>query len=230
MGDERNLEAFIPSVLDDAGLSPAEFRVFCRIKRRGECTEGVPKMALGCKLHPDTIWEALSRLVDLNMITRTPRPGASTIFRTLPPADWKIPTGKGGAAEKEGRPSKPVTPHRKRGGDYPPEKKGHKGNPIEGNPIKAIPLNRPVASNLDGASPTIKGQRIVELMERCRTIFGDVEMKRPDCHRRWLDRATTDWGKLVSVLNDTAAEMKERGLTNPAAWAEKMWQDFASRN
>lgn len=69
MGDEpKQLEAFIPSVLDEAGLSPAEFRVFCRIKRRGECTEGVPKMAVGCKLHPDTIWEALSRFVELNMV------------------------------------------------------------------------------------------------------------------------------------------------------------------
>lgn len=225
MGDN---DSFIHSSLDDAGLSAAEFRVFCRIKRRGECTESVPNMATGCRLHPDTVWESISRLIELRMIVRTPRTGKTSIYQVLSPDQWQTPTGNGGVSETKGRPSKPGDPHRKRRGNHPPETEGHKVTPIEVTPFKAIPIIKPVAPNPKTVTLTMQGRRTQELMVRCKQVFGDAEMQHN--HSAWYERARDNWDKLDAVLRDVSDKMKREQLKNPAAFAETLWAAWPSRN
>lgn len=106
--------SFIHSSLDDSGLDTSAFRVLCRIIRRGDCVESVDNMALGCRLHPDTVWDSLKRLIDHGMVSRIPRPGRPTLYRVTPDSEWKsAPTGNEGAPESKGYPSKPGGTHRK---------------------------------------------------------------------------------------------------------------------
>lgn len=142
--------AFIHSALDDYGLSMAQFRLFCHLSRRGaDCYESVPHMAKACRMNDDTAWEALKFLEARRLIGRTRRPGHSSLLNVNPvmlwlPPDgkpWPLspPTGKEGAGWNDvnaAHPSDSAGCHRKRGGDHPPEKRGHKGNPIEGHPEK----------------------------------------------------------------------------------------------
>lgn len=127
---------FIPAKLDDAGLTAAQFRIVARIARRGDCNESVPKMARGCRLDKGTVWAALSALLDLKFITKTSRPGRSTLYKVASSELWSAPTRNGHPPEKTGRVAKPDDTHPKRQGDHPPEKTGHKGYPFEGNPMK----------------------------------------------------------------------------------------------
>jgi hypothetical protein len=104
--ESGNVSAFIPAALDDLGLTASEFRVACRIARRGRCTESVPNMAAGCRLHPDTVQACLKNLVRLGVISKTERAGASSIYAMTATAEW------------------PSTPP---GKEYPPETEGDKG-------------------------------------------------------------------------------------------------------
>lgn len=122
---------FIPAWLDDAGLSAAEFRVFCRISRRGDCHESVANIAKGCRLHPDTISESvIPALIDRGLITKENRPGFTSVLRVVsePPTRNEYPP------ETEGQVSKPGAPSPKRRGSHPPETEGDKGNPFKGIP------------------------------------------------------------------------------------------------
>lgn len=89
--DERSLPVFIHSELDDFGLSPIEFRVYCRIARRagrGECIESIANMAQGCKVSEASIKRALKLLHDHKLVIREPRPGYTTIYRLTDPHHW----------------------------------------------------------------------------------------------------------------------------------------------
>jgi len=120
---------FVPAWLDDAGLSASEFRVLCRVARRGDCTESGPNIAKGCKLHPDTAWDALKSLEAQGLITKEKRHGKTGVFRVQPPT--VAPSGIGGVAESEGHPLKPGGTQRKEGGTHLAESEGHKGSPIK---------------------------------------------------------------------------------------------------
>jgi hypothetical protein len=73
----------------------------------------------------------------------------------------------------------------------------------------------------------LKNPQLVELMDLCREVLGKQEMELR--HKRWLERAEQHPDKLRRVLNDTRNKAKEDGLDNPAAWAEKMWKEFAPK-
>lgn len=126
---------YIDATVDEADMSPSEFRVFAHIARRGECYEAPENMAVWLRLHPDTIWAALKVLTLRRMILRTKRPGQTTLFKINHNSNQWLPTGKKGAPEKKGH-RKPSARRRKRRGDRSPEKKGHKVHPIEVHPIK----------------------------------------------------------------------------------------------
>lgn len=129
---------FIHSVLDDYGLTQAQFRVFCRIARRGECNESAPNIARGCKMNQDTVWDAISFLEAHCLITRKHRPGHTSILTINPVSQWATPGGKQGVTEKRGHPRNSATGYPKTGDTHPAENEGHKGNPSEGNPNKGI--------------------------------------------------------------------------------------------
>ena len=99
----RTSAAFIRAELDDYGLTASQFRVFCRIARRGHCYESVAKIAKGCRLNPDTVSAALTFLCERRLISKTKRPGQTSSLTINPPAMWE-PGGFEGVGGKEGCP------------------------------------------------------------------------------------------------------------------------------
>lgn len=82
--DARDLGAFIPAALDDMGLDPYAFRVYCRLCRRagtGHAFESVPNMATACGIADRTVQRALRRLEELGLIHAQHVAGKSTVYR-----------------------------------------------------------------------------------------------------------------------------------------------------
>ena len=100
--DAEPLPLFVHGAVDDYGFSLAEFRVLCAIARRGECYEGVPRLARRCRINRDTAWAALKVLTACGCIQRQARFGRTTLLRLNPLSQWR-PGGKGGSAGKRGR-------------------------------------------------------------------------------------------------------------------------------
>jgi DNA-binding MarR family transcriptional regulator len=88
VNDEREPRKKIPPViipgwLDDAGLRPSVFRVYCRVQRRGDCFEGLENIAEACHLRRVTVQTALKELVRIGLITAEFRSGKQTIYRAV---------------------------------------------------------------------------------------------------------------------------------------------------
>jgi hypothetical protein len=211
-------DTFIHSALDEAGLSPAEFRVFCHVSRRagenGRCYAAIESFADVCRLSLPTVRKALRSLSAQGFISQTRRDGQTTIYKPTPLADWK-PYAKVAPLQKEDRGSVVLHPTPAKAVEATPVKRRPLSISPEGDPSKAIPI-KPVALTRDG-------KRTLELMEQCREVFGDEEMKRPECRKRWLGRADAKPKKLQAVLDDVAQEKRLRVLDNPAAFAETLW-------
>ncbi len=94
MSDSHTQEVrlpFIPGHLDDLGLTPQEFRIVCRVSRRGECSESMTNIARGCGLHLKTVRRLVGRLQALKVIEVSARPGITTIIRLGSPSHWLRP-------------------------------------------------------------------------------------------------------------------------------------------
>jgi hypothetical protein len=81
----------IPAELDDAGLSPAAFRILCHLIRRGAAQESgawgsVKNMATLCKMDLERVKISLKDLIEFGWIERISRPGFTSIYRLLPQA------------------------------------------------------------------------------------------------------------------------------------------------
>lgn len=72
---------FIPSDLDDSGLSASEFRVYCHLARRDPAWASIATMSDTCRLHKKTVAAVLRTLVDRGMITKVIRPGWTNLYR-----------------------------------------------------------------------------------------------------------------------------------------------------
>lgn len=89
---------FIHSMVDDAGLTAAEFRVYCHLSRRasgGEAFPSVPSIQNHCGMSHRTVRAALRVLLGRGMIRRRDRMGTSCIFTITKPSNWI----KGGGAK-----------------------------------------------------------------------------------------------------------------------------------
>jgi len=90
--------AFIHADLDDAGLTPDEFRIYCRIRRRagadGDCYESIPSMMEACQISVRPFRAAIGELLRRNMINRIDRAGKSYVFRVTPIESWEAPVQK----------------------------------------------------------------------------------------------------------------------------------------
>lgn len=130
---------YIPATLDDAGLSPSAFRVYCRIARRWSpergCDESASNMAAACRLKRLTVFRALSELEDAKLIKRTERPGQTTRIDI-------IPVPKGAPGTERGRVPKGTTPRYPKGDGYPVPQRDHKGTPLKES-CKAQGSNEP---------------------------------------------------------------------------------------
>ena len=131
---------FVHSQLDDYGLTPPQFRVYAHIARRassGKAWPAVATIARICLLHPQTVRQALRVLVRQQFITRQLRPGRTPIYRLTPASQWQPPTEiTDNPSESDTPPSVSDATTTKRIQDYPYERNGDEGNPIEGNPTK----------------------------------------------------------------------------------------------
>lgn len=123
---------FVHSMLDDAGLSANEFRVYAHIARRagnGTAFPAVASIADVCRIHKDTVWAVLRSLEERGMVVRIARTGAANIYRLTDPKAWTNPSkagsGKEGAPETEGW----GAPENK--GCHPPEMEGYEGTPTK---------------------------------------------------------------------------------------------------
>lgn len=128
---ETAMSPFIPSWFDDARLTPAQFRVACRIARRGRCTEALNRMAEGCKLDRETVQRAINALVHLGIVTQQKRFGRTSILQF-------IPSGKGGLGYKTTQRQRRATTQRQRRANHLAALTGYKGYPsrlsIKGEP------------------------------------------------------------------------------------------------
>ena len=58
--EEASRHLYVGSAIDDAGLSPAQFRILCRVARRGICWESISNMSKSLKIGLRQIRQALS--------------------------------------------------------------------------------------------------------------------------------------------------------------------------
>ncbi|WDD30213.1 helix-turn-helix domain-containing protein (plasmid) [Nostoc sp. UHCC 0926] len=71
---------FIHSSVDDAGLTPNEFRLICHFARRGVCYSSLEKMAYVTELSVRTIQKTLKFLVEGGLVIKKPKPGHPDIY------------------------------------------------------------------------------------------------------------------------------------------------------
>ena len=70
MASDSRHGLFVGSAVDDAGLDPFAFRILCRIVRRGQCTESMPKLARRTRMGEQRCREAIQELVSLGLVER----------------------------------------------------------------------------------------------------------------------------------------------------------------
>ena len=127
MSELPPLNPLIPSWLDEAGLSPTQFRVACHIWRRGSTYSNAATIGKVCRLKRDTVFDALADLEKAGFIHRQSRPGQTTLIEPVPFG------GTGG----NGNPSRLGGHEASRlGGRDPSRLGGHKGTPTKSTPLR----------------------------------------------------------------------------------------------
>jgi len=141
---------FIPRQMDEAGLTPAQFRVVCRVARRGDCIESIPNIAAGCRLAIGTVKKVLPFLVANNVLAKEKRTGQTSIFKVNPPVKWQVaPRPKDNLGQKKSQHPKQTDTKANSQPSHPAQTTAHKGNPLEGNPVKgSLPVFEPVKRGL----------------------------------------------------------------------------------
>ena len=90
--DTGEIKVFIPAKLDDYGLKPNVFRVYCHMARRAGndgAWPAIAKIARVCRLHPQTVRKALQFLTARGFLIAKPRGGASTLYYLTPLSAWR---------------------------------------------------------------------------------------------------------------------------------------------
>lgn len=135
--DSRDdLPFMVHSDLDDLDLTPFEFRAYAHMVRRagikgGEYWESVDAGAKHCRMDAKTYRAALRSLVRRGLLTRTDRPGETSVYRITPRRSWLTPT-KSGRATESGTPTE--------NGRGTPTKSGR--TPLPKTVDKVLPLKR----------------------------------------------------------------------------------------
>ena len=129
---------FIHSALDEAGLTPSEFRIFCHVARRGECFAAIETIAEICRLSKDTVRAGLKSLAMQSFLIRQPREGQTTVHKVAPIASWN-PSHKILPLRKDSRGIKHNPTPMKRQQAHPSENMVGEVTPIEVNPTEVNP-------------------------------------------------------------------------------------------
>jgi hypothetical protein len=141
---EADFGAFIPSMLDDFGLNPFEFRVYAHISRRagggGKCWEGMQNIADLCKMNIKTTRKAIAALVAFCLIRVEFNPGATNHITLTHPSEWEKPDTptKSGMTTKTDTPTKSGRTPLPNQGVPPLPDLVDEGTPYEGTPKKDL--------------------------------------------------------------------------------------------
>lgn len=86
--------AFIPITLDDFGLTPQEFRIYCHLARRSNkaahgAWPSIASISQNCGIGTDTVRYVLECLEAFLMIERKPRKGKSDMIVLRAPSKWE---------------------------------------------------------------------------------------------------------------------------------------------
>lgn len=84
---------FVHSLLDDADLTPQQFRVYCHIARRSmtRAFPGIPSVARICRMDDKTVRNALQELCTRGMLEIQERPGKTSLYMLTAPSKWVMP-------------------------------------------------------------------------------------------------------------------------------------------
>ena len=82
MGDSM---PFIPAWFDDLGLTSRQFRIACRVARRGDCYESARAIATHCKISRNTVLAEIKTLVSLGVIAQLRSDNGRPFFRLVYP-------------------------------------------------------------------------------------------------------------------------------------------------
>lgn len=158
---------FVHAMIDEAGLSANEFRVYAHLARRagkGDAFPAVASIAEFCHIHKDTVWAVLRSLESRGMLVRISRTGASNVYRLTEPGQWTCPSDS--ATRKEGAPETEGWGVAENKGCHPPETEGH-----EVTPAKAIPLRKSKEGNPKTREPKATYPTEDEWVAYCRQTW-----------------------------------------------------------
>lgn len=138
---------FVHSSIDDANLTPAQFRVLAHLARRagrGDAYPAIESIARICLLNPKTVRECLKVLSARRMLSIKDRPGFSRLYTLTKPSIWVLDPSQLSIGVKIDDPSQ---------SDIPPPSQKDTGDPSqlsigEGNPQKVIQIKRSKSSTL----------------------------------------------------------------------------------
>jgi hypothetical protein len=92
--DSRDLGSFIPSALDDLGLTPSQFRVYCHIARRagaGVCYESHGSASTLCRMNKKTYIKSLHDLENFGLVEIERRIGTTHLVNLTSESSWVTP-------------------------------------------------------------------------------------------------------------------------------------------
>ena len=207
---------FVHSLLDDYGLRPPEFRVYCHMARRagrGQAWPKVAEIARVCRLHPQTVRKALHTLTAHQLLRREPRPGTTTLYRLTAASAWRPATRIDDNAETD-RPLSGSPVKKTQGQPY--ETNTVKGNPLEGYPQKEIqnPLSPPKGESVNNASVSLcHAEEIYEAYPR--KVGKHAALR---AIQRALAKRTFDFLLERTRLFGTTYEGEARFIPHPAKW------------
>ena len=145
---------FVHSALDDLGLTPSEFRVYCHLARRagsGVAWPSVNSMARTCRLSPKTVRSALKSLTAQHLLTREEKAGSPTRYRITRPSEWR----------PNSDPCQNIPGSKVNRGDTqiyqppPTQNRPGEGNPVQGNPSEGNPHTLTVPNSPNGSAEEI---------------------------------------------------------------------------
>lgn len=142
--DQSEDPTFIHSRVDDLGLTLAEFRVYCHLKRRanhGVAWPGIDSMAKVCRANKRTIIKAIRGLEQRQMLKVTRVEGEGNRYRLTRPSKWIGQCILGNAAS-----AKEVTDQCTIGNGNQFILGNERVSIIEGNPLKKTPYSPPLLS------------------------------------------------------------------------------------
>lgn len=199
---------FIPRQMDDAGLTAQQFRVVCRVARRGVCNESIPNIASGCQLAVGTVKKVLPFLVASNVLAKERRSGRTCIYQVRPVEEWRIePRPKDNPCSTQAQPAKQADTKANSHPNPLDQTATHKGNPSEGDPKKG-----------DGA-PAGRKREIWQLLKDEKGLSNRLQQERESCNpdKRLIKELKSELAKVRAEMGGSDSTSLPNGSSRQSA-------------